>query len=128
MFTLVTLLAIRGQETPTTVATPARSAEATLPPRQIVIYVTDPPVDASAAPADPAAVAGPTASVESGDPTTPIAGGGAPDPGVATGGGVAPSGGAAPVAAAPAPAPTPAAPAPAPTTPPPAPSTGTGGS
>jgi hypothetical protein len=125
MFTLVALLAIRGQDTTSTaVATPV-----TVPQQPVVVYVTDPPVGGDTGPVDPVAPAAtdpvaPVGSESGGD----VSASGPPEPG---GGVVAAGEPAAPAAAVPAASPV-AAPAPAPTAPPattpPSPNTGTGGS
>ncbi len=116
MFTIVSLLAIRADQAQPIAATAPSAVgagTAALPPRQVVIYVTDPPPDTAAgpAPADPTV----TATDDSG--AVPVAAGG-------TGSGDAgPVAGAQPVAgASPAVAGSPA-PAPAPVTGPPAPVT-----
>ncbi len=131
MFTIVSLLAVRAEQAQVVTApTPSATdvAAAALPPRQVTIYVTDPPPDAAsgAPPAvDPAAgevVDAGAVPVAADSPGSSYVGGS--DPGV--GGTVTTSDpvATAPVAAPAAPAATPA-PAPAPA---PSPSTGTGGS
>ena len=122
MFTIVSLLAVRANEAQVLNAAVAPATPtSTLPPRQVVIYITDQPTDSSApdAPADTAA-------------GEPVDGGGAAEGGYDPGSGSDTSSGgfaATPAAAPTAPTAAPSAPAAAPVpAPAPAPSTGTGGS